>query len=389
MIQKKSRRLIALSTTALALPGIAPFIAVADSPPTQSTISYKFSNYQEDALSRSEVLFGDLDRYDIDIHQFQLITPIGDNWSLSVDANQESMSGASPWFTTASNDGSPIINLSGASGISDTRSELAVGGRYYLASGSIAANIGYSEENDYRAKYVGFDGQKTFNNDMTTLGLGFSYSSDDIFPTDAVKFNRIMNAEKNSKSMVFSVSQIINQTSTFQSALSITEQSGFLSDPYKLLDVRPEEKTQIAWSNAYRHFIKAADAALHINYRYYRDDFGIDSHTLDFAWHQNINRYFQLIPKLRYYSQSAADFYTNIDDFSKGLSEYQSSDYRLSSFGAVSGGLSGVINLGDWSITIAAERYIANEKYASFQVQQVPAGLVKYSRLSVGIDYTF
>ena len=46
-----SPSLIALSTTALALPGITS----ADAPPTQSTVSYKFSNYVEDDLSRSEL----------------------------------------------------------------------------------------------------------------------------------------------------------------------------------------------------------------------------------------------------------------------------------------------------------------------------------------------
>ena len=385
MKNSASRSIIALSSTALALPGIA----LADAPPTQSTISYKLSNYQEDDLSRAEAPFGELERYDIDVHQFQLVSPLGRNMSLHVDANYESLSGASPWFTSLGLDGEPIVNLSGPSGISDRRTELSIGSRYYLQNGSFAANIGYSQENDYQSVYFGLNAEKHYNNDLTTVSAGLSYSSDEIFPTDAALFNRVIDEDKQSTSVFVSVSQIINQVSSFQSAFSLTEQSGFLSDPYKLRDVRPDDKTQIAWSNSYRRFFVSADAALHVNYRYYHDDFGISSHTSDLSWHQNLGRTFQLVPQLRYYSQSAADFFTNVDDFLNPTSEYQSSDYRLSAFGAVSGGFSVIPDMGSWKATLTAERYLANDKYSAFDVSQPSTALVKYNRVSLGIDFQF
>jgi hypothetical protein len=385
MKDSASRNIIALSTTALALPGIA----LADAPPTQSTISYKLSNYQEDDLSRSETPFGDLKRYDIDVHQFQLVSPLGRNMSLHVDANYESLSGASPWYTSRSLDGEPIVNLSGASGISDRRTELSIGSRYYLENGSFGGNIGYSEEDDYRAIYFGFNTEKHYNNDLTTVSAGLSYSSDKVFPTDAALFNRVEEDDKQSSSLFVSVSQIINQVSSFQSALSFTEQSGFLSDPYKLRDFRPDDKTQIAWSNSYRRFFVSANAALHVNYRYYHDDFGISSHTSDLSWHQNLGRTFQIVPTLRYYNQSAAEFFTNVDDFLNPISEYQSSDYRLSAFGAVSGGFSVIADMNSWKVTLTAERYLANDKYSAYDVSLPSTALVKYNRISLGIDFRF
>ena len=385
MKDSASRNIIALSTTALALPGIA----LADAPPTQSTISYKLSNYQEDDLSRSEAPLGDLERYDIDVHQFQLVSPLGRNMSLHVDANYESLSGASPWYTSRSLDGEPIVNLSGASGISDRRTELSIGSRYYLENGSFGGNIGYSEEDDYRAIYFGFNTEKHYNNDLTTVSAGLSYSSDKVFPTDAALFNRVEEDDKQSSSLFVSVSQIINQVSSFQSALSFTEQLGFLSDPYKLRDFRPDDKTQIAWSNSYRRFFVSANAALHVNYRYYHDDFGISSHTSDLSWHQNLGRTFQIVPTLRYYNQSAAEFFTNVDDFLNPISEYQSSDYRLSAFGAVSGGFSVIADMNSWKVTLTAERYLANDKYSAYDVSLPSTALVKYNRISLGIDFRF
>lgn len=209
MKKSTSQSIIALSSSALALPGIA----LADSPPTQSTISYKISNYQEDDLSRSEVPFGELERYDIDVHQFQLVTPVGRNMSLQVAANYESLSGASPWFTSRGLDSQPVVNLSGASGINDSRTDVSIGGRYYLENGSFSGSIGYSEENDYRAVYFGFSGERHYNNNQTTLSAGFSHSSDDISPTDAELFNRVLEEDKRSNSVYFSISQIINPVS--------------------------------------------------------------------------------------------------------------------------------------------------------------------------------
>ena len=385
MKSKPSRSLIALSTSALALPGIAQ----ADAPPTESTLSYKISNYQEGDLTRAQVPFGELGRYDIDVHQFQYVSPLGRDFALFIDANHEDMSGASPWFSTANAAGEPVINMSGASGISDARSELSIGTRYYSQNGNFGGAVGYSEENDYRATYFKLSGSRNFNNDLTTVTLGFSHSADDIFPTDAELFNRIRNEDKRAISAAVSLSQVINRVTTFQTALSITEQSGFLSDPYKLQDARPDNKTQIALSNSLRYFFIEADGALQANYRYYHDDFGISSHTLDLSWFQNINRTFKISPMLRYYSQTAADFYTNIDDFTKPLKEPQSSDYRLSAFGAFSGGINLIADFGDWTATLTAERYVANEKYSVYAVNQPSPALVQFLRLSMGVDYSF
>ncbi len=380
-----SKKMLALSTTALALPGLV----AADAPPSVSTLSYKFTNYQEDDVSRREAPFGERGRYDINIHQLRLIAPTGRNTSIQIDANQESMSGASPWFNLAGNDGSPIVNLSGASGIRDNRRELSISGSYYLDNATISANTGYSIEDDYRSRYYGLSGQTSFNQELTTLAAGFSYASDEIFPTDADLFNRVAAESKFSTSAFVSISQIIDQTSIYQMAFSVTEQSGFLSDPYKLRDVRPEQRTQLAISNSYRRFFISADAALHLNYRFYHDDFGISSHSLDSAWYQNLGNSLQLIPHLRYYSQSAADFYSNIDNFALPVSELQSSDYRLSGYGAISGGINLIATVGDWLISINTERYIANEKYSAYDVTLPGVGLVRYFRISLGLDFTF
>ena len=263
---------------------------------------------------------------------------MGRDFSLTLDANHETMSGASPWYTTSDSAGEPLVALSGASGIYDERSEVSLGASYYSDNGTLSGAVGYSEENDYRATYYAVSGSRNFNDQLTTLSFGYSYSSDDVFTTDALRFNRVLNESKHSKSGVFSVSQVINPISPFQLSLNVSEQSGFLNDPYKLRDIRPRDKTQIAVTNSYRRFMIDNNAALHINYRYYHDDFGINSASLSLTLRQKIGDQLILSPSFRFYRQSSADFYNPRFDVGSPIqhpdltpSNY-SADFRLSEF---------------------------------------------------------
>jgi hypothetical protein len=110
---------------------------------------------------------------------------------------------------------------------------------------------------------------------------------------------------------------------------------------------------------------------------------------MDASWHQNINNFVRLVPNIRYYSQSAADFFTNVDDFLKPTSEYQSSDYRLSSFGAISGGVSLVLTSSKWIATLTAERYVATDHLSAYSVNRPSTALVSYNRISAGLEFSF
>lgn len=381
----KSRSLLALTASAMALPGIVPS-ARADTPPTMTSLDYRISSYKEDNLDDRFLLAGSTDRYDITIHQFKLVAPVGENYGLTLDSSYESMSGASPWYAVEAFDGEKSIVMSGAT-IHEKRRDLNLSMRRYLDNGNYAFTIGASKEHDYESFSGGFDLARNFNNDLTTLAGGFSYSSDDINPVDAALYNRVTDESKHTSSAFFSVSQVIDRNSLFQSSLNVTHHSGFLTDPYKLQDSRPGSRTQVAWSNAYRYFLTDLDAALHMDLRLYDDDYGINSLTFDVAWYQNIGDDLQVTPRLRYYSQSAAKFFTPVNDFS-GVDPYNSSDYRLSSYGALSGGIQVQTTLDDVTLTFVAERYVTDAGYSLFGGDTSPA-LVNFTRFTLGIGYSF
>lgn len=381
----KSRSLIALTTSALALPGITS-TANADSPPTESSFGYRVSTYKEDNLPEEFLFLGNPERYDITIHQFQLVTPVGENYGLTLSSSYESMSGASPWYALPAFEGEKSIVMSGAT-IHEQRRDYNLSLRRYQDNGNYAFSIGTSRENDYDSWSGGFDIARNFNNDLATIAGGISVSNDDINPTDAALFNRVTDESKRTSSAFVSVSQIIDQNSLFQSSLNMTRHKGFLTDPYKLGDTRPDSRTQWAWSNAYRRFVNSLDAALHLDVRLYNDDFGVNSLTLNAAWYQNLGDNWQITPSIRYYSQSAADFFTPVNDFSpNGVPN--SSDYRLASYGAVSGGLQVQTFIDDISLVFKIERYVTDADYSIHNGQSSPA-LVNFTRMSLGVSYTF
>ena len=371
----------ALTIAAMSLP------AFAAPQPAESILSVGFSNYREADIPQHLVVGGDNRRYDIGIRQFRLLTPVGRNWSLDLALSQETMSGASPWGTVADADGEPALVMSGAT-IQDSRTEVNLSATHHGEEVSTGLTLTRSTEDDYEAHALSLSGEWTFNEDLTTLSLGASYSTDDVEPTDAEAFGRVRHEERRSRSASAGVSQVLDRASALYAGLSITEHAGYLSDPYKLRDIRPEERIESALAVRYRRFFDGPNAALHVDYRYYGDDWDITSHTVHTSWYQNLGAAFQVVPNLRYYSQSEADFYRTADDFALPLDRDQSSDFRLSAYGAFTFGLKGVIRQPGWSVTIGADRYVAKEKYGLASGSPHPAHL-SFTLVSMVFDVKF
>lgn len=104
-------------------------------------------------------------------------------------------------------------------------------------------------------------------------------------------------------------------------------------------DTRPGSRVQSAVLLRYVRNIPELDAAaLHLDYRFYSDNWNIDSHTFEAGWLQPLPYETMLTFRLRYYTQRSSYFYQTVYDNPTADGLY-SSDYRLASFGAVGGGL--------------------------------------------------
>ncbi len=260
---------------------------------------------------------------------------------------------------------------------------------------------GISIENDYESRFVNLGGRLDFNQKQTTLDIGLSYTNSDIharpnpfgnpfwiwtgrhlgninFSTETGYFN--ISGTRQDWSTHLGLTQIINTASVMKLGMSYTRSTGFLENPYKLatvyntdtaasiaegitryggqtfLEQRPDERNLWQWSAGWVQYIKPLDAALHFDYSFAHDDWGINAHTFEADWVQPLGTGWTMTPRIRYYSQSAADFYgayffgggqanlTNPDPNDPNQKTFNppenfSSDQRLSGYGTLSGGL--------------------------------------------------
>ncbi|MCP5163055.1 MAG: DUF3570 domain-containing protein [Hahellaceae bacterium] len=385
MKQTKSSRLQALTAAAMALPGISAQVQ-ADAPPERNEIGYHYSQYQEDRAPESAVATGSKSRYDIGTHQFRWLGPVNEDYSLLATFDYEGMSGASPMGVTKGADGKPLLVMSGAS-IEDTRMDLNVKATRYFPEGNASASLGYSTEDDYNAVNLGVEGEKHFNNKSTTLSGGVGFSSDTIEPTQQSGTVRPTSEDKTSVTGFIGGAQVINAVSVIQTSLTVTMHDGYLSDPYRSNDVRPDSRLGFAWNTRYRRWMADSNAALHLDYRLYSDDWGILSHTLGMEWHQNLDDSLRITPSLRYYTQSQADFYVPFDV--SGIAGEQSSDYRLSPYGAITLGLAAVASGPNWRLRVSGERYYSDGDFALGGVDVENPGLINFTLLTVGMEYLY
>ncbi len=86
-------------------------------------------------------------------------------------------------------------------------------------------------------------------------------------------------------------------------------QSVLEADRRAVLEQRPDQRDQWSLGLHYAHAFPEHQAALHLDYRHTQDDWAIRSHSLELQWLQTLGQGWTLTPRLRYYTQTAAEFY--------------------------------------------------------------------------------
>lgn len=254
-----------------------------------------------------------------------------------------------------------------AYGFKDERHSLDLGfSTDILENTRIALGTTISRETDYSTNGVRASVIQSLNNELTTLSLGVSLESNTSKPENGIPaaFSRMDGSQGAFESLdkdVTSVNVGLTQVMSRDWLLSVNYNygnvSGYQSDPYRIVSLlhswegfewtgypmeylfenRPEERVR---HSVYLGNKIAFDSyVLDISGRYYTDDWGIDSQTLEASLHIPVWKSIYIEPLARIYHQSAADFFTYYLPASEELPEYASADSRLDSFDAVTLGL--------------------------------------------------
>jgi hypothetical protein len=280
----------------------------------------------------------------------------GDGQALNLKLTVDSLTGASASGATPSARVQTYTTPSGHSSYStrpgetpldnsflDTRWALNVNWERPLSAlwkATLGANV--STEYDYGSAAISGSLARDFNQRNTTLSLAVSLGYDSVdpvggvprplsglsplVPDDAEPVNRLDGSDtKSLYDVLIGVTQILDRRALVQINYSVGRSSGYLDQLY---ESRPDARTKQGLYLAYKRQTRLQDVA-DLSYRYHFDDWGIRSHTLDLRYRWDLAGAGYLQPHVRYYEQTAADFYARFLVAGEPLPAHASADYRL------------------------------------------------------------
>lgn len=156
---------------------------------------------------------------------------------------------------------------------------------------------------------------------------------------------------RNSYSWGLNFAQIMTKKMQGSLAADFVLQDGLLSTPYQRVyfaDVEnsyisgfhladdierlPDTRFKMAFGGRLNYYVNER-VVLRSFYRYYTDDWGINSHTISLEVPIKLSTKFTIYPSYRFYNQTAADYFAAYDEH-QSTSEFYTSDYDLSEYNA-------------------------------------------------------
>ena len=241
-----------------------------------------------------------------------------------------------------------------------------------LGNHTLTPGFAWSKEHDYLSYGISLNDAIEFNDKNTILQLGLSHNFDSVRQTDHVTWSG-----KESTEGIIGVSQLLSPKDIFNAAFTLGNDSGYLTDPYRLAEFvptgfpfdigvperRPSHRNKEILFTSLTHHFDSLDASIEGSYRFYHDSYGVLSHTAALTWHQRLGKHFIVEPLFRFSEQSAASFYSPsfTGPFSPNPPGFHSSDYRLSNMFTLDYGLQATAILNDHlRVTAGYHRYEMN-----------------------------
>jgi hypothetical protein len=234
-----------------------------------------------------------------------------------------------------------------------------------------------STESDYNSVSANVSLARDLSQRNTTVSVSGSYSSDTVSPHGGppVPLGPVstvltpghddhggegedggdvhIGVPKHVADLMAGLTQVIDRATLFQFNWSLSRVSGYQNDPYKLISVvsaqtgaptgylyegRPDLRLKhVLFARLKRDFTPAGIADL--SYRFMKDDWGIVSHTFELRYRQPLAPEHYLEPHVRFYRQTAADFYRHYLLQGDPLPSFVTADNRLGAFSAWTLGL--------------------------------------------------
>lgn len=206
---------------------------------------------------------------------------------------------------------------------SKSRGQILAGVQQDLGSDTRASGTYYfSQEEDYGSQAVsGSLSQDLFQKNLT-LSLQGQYTWDQV--GEITSLGELKNEFKETHQASLSATQLLSPTTILRLGGNGIRHKGLLKDPYRA-GLHPDERwRQAAWGEI-RQFLRGLDGSLILNYRYYWDDWELESHTVKLKLSKYLNQDWVFSPWYRYHIQNGVYFAGTTSD----AGEFNTMDPKL------------------------------------------------------------
>ncbi|MEO8062996.1 MAG: DUF3570 domain-containing protein [Pseudomonadota bacterium] len=246
-----------------------------------------------------------------------------------------------------------------ASPYEDERTQSSLSASFLLGKSTYSVGYVKSDESDYLANTLILGVSHDMFGDLTTISFGYKEGQNDVFRNvkiDDVKVNDPEFEEHmESKGYTVGISQIITKNLLLSGQFEVVTDEGFLRSPYRSVrffvdpftqgrqdEIYPNTRSSNAASIRAKYFLPYR-AAIDGMYRFYTDTWGVIGHTGELGYVHpldlpHLGGMWILESRVRYYTQTAADFYQDI--FPRAdFSNFMARDKELATYNAITAGL--------------------------------------------------
>jgi hypothetical protein len=228
--------------------------------------------------------------------------------------------------------------IANASEYTEERTEISAGVDFLHEKTMISAGYTNSEENDFSANSVFLSIGQDFFGDLTKLTMGYARGWDEVGKIES-DFGE--DVERQIYKLGFS--QVLTKNSLMGMDIETITDEGYLNNPYRsyryfdpanssafltATEVYPETRTSTAVAVRGLYYLPYR-ASIKGEYRYFTDSWGIDAHTYELLYVHPFGRQWTIEAKVRRYSQTSADFYSDIFSH-EGANDFLARDKELS-----------------------------------------------------------
>lgn len=227
-----------------------------------------------------------------------------------------------------------------ASEYAEERTQYDIGADYLLNKTILTLGYSNSEENDYEADTYSIGVSQDFFGDLSTLSLSFALGNDTIGMSTNSEFSK----DKRTQSYQFSWTQVMTKNLLMNFIYHVITDEGYLNNPYRRFryldsssgsgvswktEVYPDTRTSHAFAVRGRYYMPYR-AAFGFEYRRFNDTWGINAYNMDLNYTHPLDQHWIIDVRYRYYSQSQADFYSDLFP-AEEFQNYMGRDKEISS----------------------------------------------------------